>query len=103
MSIQAQLADRGLTSQTFEDQGEDLSGAPSTYAGLSIALGEARMSLSFWIDEVSWTAEAFPDQCTGEEFATTARQVSDVVGRVTGYTLDDRSLGAYELRLLGRV
>lgn len=102
VSVQAQLADEGVPSQIFEDQGEDLTGAPSTYAGLTIALGEAHMSLSFWVDEVFWTAEAFADQCTGEEFSAAARRVSEVVQRVTGYTLDDGGLGAYERSLLGR-
>lgn len=99
--IQAELADAGLQSQAFEDEGEDLTGAPSTYAGLSIALGEAHMSLSFWVDEVFWSAEAFADQCTREEFTAGARRVLDSVRRTTGYRLDDRTLGAYERSLLG--
>lgn len=103
VSIQAQLADAGLQSQAFEDEGEDLTGAPSTYAGLNITVGQAHMSLSFWADEVFWTAEAFADQCTREEFTTAARRVLNAVRGTTEYSLDDSALGAYERALLDHV
>lgn len=99
-STQAELVAAGLDVQAFEDEGEDLTGAPSTYAGLNISVGEAHMSLSFLVDEVFWTAEAFADECTRDEFTTAARRVVTAVQRTTGYVLGDRALCAYERGLL---
>lgn len=84
-----------------QDEGADAEGAPTLYDELDVAVGEGHVALAFFADEVFWSVEVFPDQCTREAAERAARDIREVVESVTGYALQTGTLTSATRALLG--
>ena len=102
VEVARRLQDVGHIARLGQDEGADAHGAPVMYDEINVvSVEEGYLALAFFADEVCWTVDIAPDQCTQGLAEQAVRDVCAIVETVTGYVLQTAALTPAERALLG--